>query len=382
MKSRFEYMINMLKRYNFRNLNIRLIIYVLVLTILGINVISSATDSSVYEAKQVLGFIIGLVIMVALTLISYNFLLRYYWIIYGLNLAMLLSVLIFGESAKGAQRWIDFGFFQIQPSEFSKILIVLFVAQFIVKHKDKINDIKFLATLLILYLIPLALIFKQPNLSTSIVFFILFCVIMFIAGLSYKIIGVIFAVTIPIAIILGILVMQPNQSILAPHQYDRLVGFFEKDNEIAARIRYQQENSVMAIGSGGLFGKGLNNNTITSVKNANFISEPQTDFIYTIIGEELGFVGAAAVIILLALITFECFRAGSRAPNLAGRLICCGFGAQIGFQAIINLAVATMLIPNTGLTLPFVSYGLSSLTSAFAGVGLVLNIDLQRRLTY
>lgn len=382
MKSRFEYIFAMIKRYHIRNLNVRLLVYVIALTILGINVISSATDSSTFEIKQIGGLLIGLVMMVVLALISYNYILKYYWLIYGVNLALLIAVMIVGDNNKGAQRWIDFGFFQIQPSEFAKIMIILFLSQFLTKNKEKINNIKFLGLTVALYLVPLAFIYKQPDLSTSIVFFIIFCVIIFIAGLRYKIIGIILAVSLPIMITLGILIMQPDQTILEPHQYNRIIGFFDEDNTVAAQIRYQQENSVMAIGSGGLFGKGLYNNTVTSVKNANFISEPQTDFIFTIVGEELGFIGAAAVIVLLALITFECFLIGRKAPNLAGKLICCGFGSQIAFQAIINLAVATMLIPNTGIPLPFVSYGLSSLTSAFAGVGLVLNVGLQRRLTY
>ena len=135
----------------------------------------------------------------------------------------------------------------------------------------------------------------------------------------------------------------------------------------------------MAIGSGGLWGKGLNNNTLTSVKNGNYISEPQTDFIFCIVGEELGFVGAAGVIIALALIVFECFYIGIHAPDLSGRIICVGFGSWIAFQSFVNIAVVTHMIPNTGLTLPFVSYGLSSLISLFGGAGVILNISLQHK---
>ncbi len=137
----------------------------------------------------------------------------------------------------------------------------------------------------------------------------------------------------------------------------------------------------MAIGSGGLWGKGLNNNTTTSVKNGNYISEPQTDFIFCIVGEELGFVGASAVIILLFLIIMECFIIGAHAPDLAGRIIACGFGTLIAVQSFVNIGVVTMLIPNTGLPLPFVSYGLSSLLSLFPGVGIILNIGMQRKNT-
>ena len=382
MKSTLVYMINTIKRYNYKNLNIRLIIFVCALTILGISVIASATDSSIYETKQIIGFIAGLIIMAVISLVNYNFILRIYWFFYIINIILLLAVQLFGEINNGAKRWLNLGFIEIQPSEFSKILLIIFFAMFFMKYKEEINNLKFLLLSVVLFAIPLLFVLKQPNLSISIVLSLLFCAIIYIAGLSYKIIGRIVAVAIPIFIILIILIMLPGQKIIETYQYNRIIGFYDADNAVAAQIRYQQENSIMAIGSGGLFGKGLNNNTVTSVKNANFISEPQTDFIFTIVGEELGFIGAISVLILLALIVFECFKTGMRAPNLGGRLICCGFGALIGIQSFINLAVVTMLIPNTGLTLPFVSYGLSSLVSTFIGVGLVLNVGLQRKLTF
>lgn len=140
---------------------------------------------------------------------------------------------------------------------------------------------------------------------------------------------------------------------------------------------YQQMNSIMAIGSGQLTGKGLNNNTTTSVKNGNYILEPQTDFIFAIVGEELGFVGCCIVIVLLLLIVVQCIMVGMRAQDISGRIICCGIGAQIGIQAFINVSVATGIFPNTGIPLPFVSYGLTSLVSMYMGIGFVLNVGLQ-----
>ena len=199
------------------------------------------------------------------------------------------------------------------------------------------------------------------------------------AGLNYKIILGAFAVMVPVAVVLVYLIMQPDQKILEHYQYMRLVGFYDEDNEEAKRINYQQENSVMAIGSGGLWGKGLYNDSKTSVKNGNYISEPQTDFIFCIAGEELGFVGSSAIIILMFLIIMECFYIGSNAPDMAGRLVACGFGFLLAIQTFVNIGVVTKILPNTGLPLPFVSYGLSSLVSLFACVGIVLNIGLQRK---
>ena len=247
------------------------------------------------------------------------------------------------------------------------------------KYKDKLNTVKILSLFVITFAIPLLLVYKQPDLSTSIVLVISFCVIMYVGGISYKIIAAAFAVAVPAAIVLVYLLLQPNQKILDDYQYNRLVGFYDEDNEIAAKINYQQINSEMAIGSGGLWGKGLNNDREDSVKNGNYISEAQTDFIFTIVGEELGFAGTMSVICLIALITFECFYVGVHAPDMGGRIICCGLGGIIAFQSFVNIGVATRLLPNTGLPLPFVSYGLSSLLSLMAGMGVVFNVGLQHK---
>lgn len=367
-----------LKSYQYRHLNFRLIFWVIGITLLGINVIASATEFDSYEGNQAVGMVLGIIVMVAAALMDYHFVLKFYWVLYALNILLLVVVRFLGSTHMGAQRWIDLGFFQLQPSELAKIFLILFMAQFLMKWKEKINKLQFLLIVTVLYMIPVSFIFIQPDLSTSIVIILTFCAIMYISGLHYKIIGGIFALAIPIAIVLVYMIMQPDQKILQEYQYNRIVGFYDENNEEAAKIRYQQENSVTAIGSGGLWGKGLNNDAVTSVKKGNFISEPQTDFIFAIVGEELGFVGCTVVIVLLALITFECFWVGAHAPDLSGKIICCAFGSLIAFQSFINIAVVTMLIPNTGLTLPFVSYGLSSLISMYLGIGFVLNVGLQR----
>ncbi|MGN0382642.1 MAG: FtsW/RodA/SpoVE family cell cycle protein [Eubacterium sp.] len=369
-----------LKRYQYKHIDFRLVVYLLSLSILGIMVIGSASASADgYQQKQILGLIIGIIVMITISLIDYKFILKFYWIIYAINIIMLLCVTFFGSYHMGAKRWIDIGSQQLQPSEFTKIFIILFFAMYIQKFRAKLNTFKVVAGAAVLIVIPLLLIFKQPDLSTTIILFLTFCAIMYLSGLSYKIIAGILVVAIPIAACVLYLAIQPDSGILEEYQYNRIVGFYQEDNEAAADIRYQQENSILAIGSGGLTGKGLNNNTITSVKNGNFLSEPHTDFIFTIVGEELGFIGCASVIILLALIVFECFWIGLHSSDISGRIFACGFGTLIAFQAIVNIAVVTMLIPNTGLTLPFVSYGLSSLVSLFAGMGIVLNIGMQRR---
>ena len=197
------------------------------------------------------------------------------------------------------------------------------------------------------------------------------------AGLSYKFIATVLAVSVPSAAIFLALILQPDQKILRGYQYKRIMGWLQPEKY--ADDAYQQQNSIMAIGSGQLLGKGLYNTDVNSVKNGNFISEPQTDFIFAVVGEEMGFLGSVLIIILLLLITIECIIIAKRAKDLSGRLLCCGVAALIGFQSIVNICVATGLLPNTGVTLPFVSYGLTSLVSSFIGIGLVLNVGLQPR---
>jgi len=254
----------------------------------------------------------------------------------------------------------------------------LFFAALISKHYQRLNKLTQLFFMCVLLVIPVALILDQPDLSTSIVICLVFCVILFVAGISWKIIFGAIVAAVPLVAILAFLIMQPGQTILEDYQYNRIVGFYDETNEEAAVLREQQEQSVIAIGSGGLYGKGLNNNTVTSVKNGEFLSELHTDFIFAIVGEELGFVGCAVLILLLFCIIVECFIVGGRAADLDGKIIACSFASLIGIQSIINMAVVTMLIPNTGLTLPFVSYGISSLLSLYAGVGIVLNISMHK----
>jgi rod shape determining protein RodA len=379
IKYLFKSAISKVKSYNYKHINVRLLIYIITLTILGINIIASATTSSLYETKQVFGFIVGLIVMIVLALTDYKFIQRFYWLIYAFNIFLLLLVKFIGEAHMGAQRWIVIGGVQIQPSEFAKIFLILFFAKFIYNNQEHFNSFKNLLTTILLFLVPIALIYKQPALSTSIIIILTFLFLLYLGGLKYKIMLISFLVSIPIVIAIIYALLQPNQTLIETYQYNRLIGFFDEDNEISERMRYQQENSEMAIGSGGLWGKGLNNTDEESVKNGNYIPEPQTDFIFAIAGEELGFVGTSAILILLLLIVFECFYIGAHAPDLSGRLISCGIGVYIGIQTFLNIAVVTNMLPNTGLPLPFVSYGLSSLLSLFISMGIVLNIGLQHK---
>ena len=353
------------KPYNLKNYKFGIVTLVGILSVLGILVVGSAKES--LQSKQILGVIIGFTAMIVVSLIDYMWIMNFYWVLYALSIIMLAAVKLFGENVNGATRWIKVGFIQFQPSELAKILLIIFFAKFLMEHEEDINDKFTLIKYAVLAGIPLALILIEPNLSTTICTALMICLMIYIAGLSYKFIGTVIFLSI---------VVQPNQKILKDYQQKRILAFIEPE-KYESDEAYQQKNSVMAIGSGQLTGKGLDNNTTTSVKNGNFILEPQTDFIFAIIGEELGFVGGCIIIALLLLIVIQCILVGIRSQDLAGRIICCGVGGLIGIQSFINIGVATKILPNTGVPLPFVSYGLTSLVSLYIGIGLVLNVGLQ-----
>ena len=368
------YIQNMKQRYHIKDYKFSLIILVLILSVIGIFMVGSARPD--LQTKQIMGVFIGIGAMAVISLVDYKWVLNFYWILYGVNLLLLVAVPLFGVSANGAKRWLDIGITQFQPSDRTKILMILFFARFLSDREAAINDKKTILQGIALILPSLFFIYEQPNLSTTICVGALFCVLMFMGGLSYKFIGTVLAIIIPTAAILLAVVIQPNQPFLKDYQQNRILAWLEPE-KYESEEAYQQLNSITAIGSGQLTGKGYNNDSTVSVKNGNFVSEPQTDFIFAIIGEELGFVGCCVVIILLLLIVIDCILIGLRAKDTAGRIICAGVAALIGIQSFINISVATMIFPNTGISLPFVSYGLTSVVCFFMGIGFVLNVGLQ-----
>lgn len=367
----------MLENYRIRNYNFKLLLLVLIAGVFGTIMINSA-DSS-YLKKQVLGLCICLTGLIVLSLIDYKFISKFYGILYGINLVLLACVLLFGSSANGATRWLGSDdLITVQPSEFSKIILIICAARFLSEHKDNINTFKTLASYAIFCAIPLVLIVSQPDLSTTIDIFIILLILLFVAGLNYKIIGIALLCLIPLAGSFIWYIKQPNPMFLKDYWVQRILAFLYPE-DYTSTTRYQQDNSVMAIGSGQLWGKGLNTSTLATVKDANLISEQQTDFIFSVVGEELGFVGSILIIVILGLIVIQCIRTARKANDDMGMFIATGVATLIGFQTFINIGVATALLPNTGIPLPFISYGLSSLVSSCAAIGLVMNISLQRR---
>ena len=368
---------NIKLHYNIKDYRFSLVILVTILSIIGVFMVRSVMD--VDGDGSVTDYSVTLEVNgdgYSYTMPFLGFDISVGWTPYGLNLIMLIAVPIFGTEANGAKRWLNLGFTQFQPSDLTKILMILFFARFLMDRKEKINRPMTLLQAVALILPSLILIYEQPNLSTTICIAALFCALIFLGGLTYRYIVPVIAVIVPAVIILLAIAVQPNQPFLEDYQQKRILAWLDPE-EYADDGAYQQLNSVMAIGSGQLSGKGYNNDETTSVKNGNFVSEPQTDFIFAIIGEELGFVGCCVVIFLLLLIVIDCILIGLKAKDTGGRIICGGVASLIGIQSFINIGVATMVLPNTGLSLPFVSYGLTSLVCFFMGIGFVLNVGLQ-----
>ena len=370
----------MIRQYKLRDYNFRLIFALLVLTFLGVLLVGSAEPA--LRNRQLAGMILGVVAMVIVSLMDFSWILNFNWIMYAGNLALLLFVILFGKDANGAQRWINIAGIQFQPTELAKIVIILFFAKFFMDHEEDLNTLHTLVKSAILIALPLVLILIQPDLKNTITIAILFCILLYVAGLSYKIIGGALLIAVPLAVIFLFIVVQPDQKLIKSYQRDRIMAFLNSEDDEYSDAVLQQENSVTAIGSGQLTGKGLNNNEVASANKGNFVSENQTDFIFSVAGEESGFIGCTAILLLLLLIIFECIKTGIRAKDLSGRLICCGVAAIVGVQSFINIAVVTKIFPNTGTPLPFVSYGLTSMVSLYIGMGLVLNVGLQKYRIY
>lgn len=368
-------MLETLKKYKLKEYNFFLVICVIALSIFGVMIVYSA-GGEFYRTRQLEGLGLGLLVMIAVSLMDYRKITNLYQFYYVLNIVLMFAVKFFGDDAGGAQRWLIIGGIRFQPSELSKILIILAFAKYLQLHQEDFMEWKRLLLTIVLMIIPILLIEEQPDLSTSIVVFVICCMILFITGLSWKIVGAAFGIAIPCIGVFFYLITREGQKILEGYQVNRILAWLHPEDY--PDLSYQQQNAIMAIGSGGLWGKGLNNNAVDSVKNGNYISAPQTDFIFAVTGEELGFMGCLLIIILLLIITLICIWIGSQARDLQGKIIACGIGTWIGVQGFINICVVTGLMPNTGLTLPFISYGLTSLVSLFIAIGLVLNVGLQK----
>ena len=363
-----------------------LVILIFSLIIIGIIAIGSANRINKLDigfnkeflssefVNQILWFLLGIFAMLFTAFIDYRFISKFYIPIYVLNIILLILVLSpLGRTIANVKRWI----FGIQPSEFAKIFMIIFIATFIDKNKDTINEFKTLSKLGILVIIPVILIQKQPSLSASLVILSILAFQIFIGNIDFKYIKVLLMILIPIIVVLGIDVISGKYfilgKILKDYQIDRIASILSFDLNTTDSSLYQTKNSVWAIGSGQLFGKGLFNGNMNQL---NYIPYSHNDFIFAIIGEEFGFIGCVVVILISLLIVARCLIIANKSTSFLGMLIVTGVVGMLIFQIFANIGVATSLLPNTGMPFPFLSAGGSSMLVNMACIGLVLNVAM------
>ncbi len=365
----------MLKKQYLKNCNYLLLVMVLFAMAMGVVVIDSV--SSYYTGKQAVGVGLSVAIIFFLMAFDYHIFVKFYIPLYLISTVLLMGVLFFGINVNNATRWFKLGSITFQPSELTKVIMIIFMAHILSKQieEDKVNTLRGLAVFWGAAFIPIILIFRQPDLSTTLCMIFVLLTMLYISGLSHKIILTALLILIPSFAVFIWYIQKPDQKLLYEHQVNRIMSFiypseYQDTND-------QQNHSIMAIGNGRLNGKGLY--AKDSVKASGIIPEQQTDFIFSAIGESFGFVGSMITLALILLIVLQCIRVGRRARDDTGKLIAIGVGCLIGYQSFINIGVATKLLPNTGIPLPFASYGLSSLMSTAIGIGLVLNISMQKK---
>ena len=359
-----------------------LTVSVILLNLMGLISIRSITEISGSNGiliKQAAGSVIGIILMIALSLVDTKKITKYWKIFYILTVISLLAVLFFGSSGGGARRWITVAGLTYQPSELAKILLILFYSEYIIEMEAKFARPLVYVFSALLILPPFFLILKEPDLSTSIMIFLIFCVILFVAGIDRKIVAGVAAAAIPAAFIVVYLSLIGDMPFLGDYQRQRILAWLHPE-DYASSTAYQTMNSMTAIGSGQLIGKGLHVDESSTLLGTGFISESQTDFIFAVIGEQLGFLGCCIMILLITAVTVRCYLIASESVSKRCRIIAAGMASWIGFQSYINIGVATGLLPNTGIPLPFVSYGLTSLLCLYFGLGLVQSIHLANNL--
>ena len=356
---------------------------VILLNLMGLVSIISITDvlgNDRILIRQAAGSAVGIILMTVLSTVNYRKITCYYKALYMIVIISLAAVFIFGSSGGGAKRWISLGGITFQPSELAKILLILFYSEFIINYVGKLSRIKLYALSALLILPPFIMILKEPDLSTSIMVLVIFCVIIFISGLDWKIIAGVAAAAVPAFMILMFAALSGEFGFLGEYQRQRILAWLHPE-DYAATTAYQTMNSMTAIGSGRLIGKGITAGASGTVLGTGFISESQTDFIFAVIGEQFGFLGCCIMLVLITIVTARCFKAASESRDPADRIVASGMAGWIGFQSYLNIGVTTGLLPNTGIPLPFVSYGLTSLICLYAGLGLVQNICIKNKST-
>ena len=351
-----------------RSLDPVLLLVSLTLSAFGILAVFVAGSEAqqAYAMNQALGFVLGVTGAIPLALIDYRFWQRYLRAIYGLVILMLLSVIFIGTAAGGAQRWVDVGPVQVQPSEFAKLGIVIVLAGYFAERAIGEHTV-FLKALGVLA-VPALLVFMQPDLGTALVFGAVFFTMAYIAGAKVvQLAGLVVAVAITA-------VLAVKLKILEEYQIARLTAF--SDGDCSSWISYQVCQSKMAIGSGGITGKGLDAQTLA---NLGFLPEENTDFIFSNLAERVGFVGSIVLIVLFFLLVWRILHVATISRDRFGVLIAVGVATVFLFHVFVNVGMTMGIMPVTGIPLPFISYGRSNLVVSVLSLGLLQSIAIHAK---
>ena len=362
-----------------KHVDVVLVSCVAAVSVLGALMILSSTrgtDPDAYDTsflrRQVLFIAAGVVGMVLITLVDYRRLRDFAWLPYVAALVSLMLVVAVGEEVRGTQAWFQIGAFQLQPAEFAKVAVILAVASLLAGREVPLRA-RWVAAALVLISVPVALIMLQPDLGTALVFIAIALGMLLMAGARAR--HIVVLVAVGVVGVVGVL----NSDLLEDYQRDRLANFLQpNDPDDIADLQsseYNSDQSLAAIASGSINGKGLFDGTQTRL---GFVPEQHTDFIFTALGEELGFVGCATALALFAIICVRIWRTAQIAQDRLGMLICIGVLSMLVFQIFQNIGMTMGIMPITGITLPFMSYGGSSAIASWLAVGLVLNVHMRR----
>ncbi len=378
------------KRY-FRGIDTVLVITLFALLAASLIILSTASYNIVesdpyhYVKNQVVWILTGIFLMIVVAAIDYNIWRKLNWWIYGFNISLLLLVFVMGSSAKGAQRWLQItSSIGIQPSEFAKVFVIMTFACFLVDRKDKLNYFKDFLIPLLFVLPPTILIFLQPDLGTALVFGAIFIGMMFMAGANPIKFGALVVGTVSVTVSAIYFHIATNlpwplkylEGLPLPmkeYQLNRLLSFIDSTNDTSGDA-YQVIQSVWAIGSGGLWGKGFRDGTQSQL---NFLPEHHTDFIFSVLGEEFGFIGTSILLFIFCIFILRMIVIATKAMDDYGVLIVSGVVTMFAFQILVNVGMASGIMPITGLPLPFVSAGGSSMWTNMLAVGLVFSVGIR-----
>lgn len=356
------------------------IIVLFAILCLGLITLHSATSSDYYLKKQIVFVVSGLLFTLLIIKYDYSRFDKYSFILYILSIVLLVAVLIFGEEVRGTKGWIGLGPLpDVQPAEFTKIFLILAFANFLKNRRGNLETLSQIFPCFIYMGIPFTLIMLQPDLGTALVYIAITIVMLFFAGANPKILlSVILTVILTVSMALFLHFQYDTWLPLEDYQLKRLTIFVNpyEDGEGGRGLGWNTIQSLVAIGSGGLTGKGLGNGTQVQ---GDFLPEQHTDFIYAVIGEELGFIGATLVIILYLCLIIRAIYLSLDAKDLYGSLIIMGITAMWVFHIFENIGMSIGLMPITGIPLPFLSYGGSSMLTNLIAVGLILSINIRGR---